>query len=190
MESAQARPPPSLAANPLAYGADGSLQALTCPARALFHALLPPLLSGPESRFSEPPRPDSASLLGRRRRPRAGRSHPRLSGSDNPGCLPLRGALRSCPRSRTRPRRGTATRGGAPGSPPPHTRAHAPRPQASLRQATPALPEAPRDQFPSLDAGTLSPHPLFTVTGAPRQSPASSIKHRGVYDTPMHSPLP
>lgn len=36
-----ARPPPSLSAKPLADGADGSLQALTCPARALFHALLP-----------------------------------------------------------------------------------------------------------------------------------------------------
>lgn len=136
----------------------------------------PPPLSGPGSRFSEPPRPDSASLLCRRRRPRAGRSHPRLSGSDSPAACRFGDAVRSAPARAHTPGRAEAQprAGEPPGSPPPHTRAHAPRPQASLRQATPALPEAPKDQFPSLHAGTLSPHPFFTVTSAPRRSPASN----------------
>lgn len=56
---------------------------------------------------------------------RSARSHPRPSGSDNPGCPPL---WLCAPRSQTRSRRNTVTRGGAPGSPPVHTRAHAPRP--------------------------------------------------------------
>lgn len=36
-----ARPPTSFSVNPRAGGAGGSLPALTCPARALFHGLLP-----------------------------------------------------------------------------------------------------------------------------------------------------
>lgn len=82
-------------------------------------------------------------------------------------------ALRSRPRSHSRLRGGIATRGGAPGSPPAHMHAHAPRPQASRRQATPALPEASKDRIPSLDDSTPSyPTPASSLSHAPRQSTA------------------
>lgn len=56
---------------------------------------------------------------------------------------------------------------------PAHTRAHAPRPRARRRQAAAALPQAPRDRIPSLDAGTPShPTPLFFAVTRSRQSPA------------------
>lgn len=147
----------------------------------------PPPLSGPGSRFSEPPRPDSASLLCRRRRPRAGRSHPRLSGSDSPAACRFGDALRSCPRSHTRPRGGTATRGGAPRlSAPAHART---RPQA---------PSQPQASDSRAARGTQRPIPQPTrrhsltppLLHCDKRSPSvSSLKRRGGYNTLMRSPL-
>lgn len=172
VESALSLVAPSFSAIPLACGAGGSLPSLTCLARALFHTLLSSVWawvsllrsSAAGQRVSPLLRPpgdlDAATHDRKAQITQAAR---RL------GC-----ALRSRPRSHTRLLRGTATRGGAPGSLPAHTRTHAPRPQASRRQETPALLEASKDRIPSLDDGTASyPTPSSSLSNAPCQSTAS-----------------
>lgn len=146
-----------------------SLPALTCPARALFHTLLPlgcrvglglasPLLCGGTARLA------FAAAAGR-----SGRSHPRPRGSDNPGC-PLRRLCAPLAPALTQPvvQRHSHARGSPGLSAGAHacTRPQAPsQPQASDTRAARGIKRPnpqPRRQH------TLLPHPLFfTVTRYP-----------------------
>lgn len=121
-----------------------------CPARALFHALLPAaavrawvsLLGSAAARQRVSPWPPPPGDLGAATQDRAAQI--------TRAARRLRRALRSRPRSPSRPRRGTATRPGARALRPAHTRAHAPGPRASRRRATTAPPpQAPGDRIPA-----------------------------------------
>lgn len=146
-----------------------SCPALTCPARAVFHTLLPlgclvglglasPLLCGGTARLT------FAAAAGR-----SGRSHPRPRGSDNLGC-PLRRLCAPLAPALTQPvaRRHSHARGRPGLSSGAHacTRPQAPsQPQASDTRAARGIKRPnpqPRRQH------TLLPHPLFfTVTRSP-----------------------
>lgn len=163
------------------------LPALTCLAGALFHALLlaaavwawVSLLRSSAARQRVSPwlrPPGDLDAATQDREAQITRAARRL------GC-----ALGSRPRSPRHPRRVSATRPGAPGSPP---RAHA-------RTRTPPAPSPPQASSRRAAAGTrrpnpqpqrrhtLSPHPLFfAVTRSPS---VDSLARRGAF-TVMHSP--
>lgn len=151
---------------------------LTCPAGRLFHALVPAaavwawvsllrLLCGPTARL--------AFAAAARR---SGRSQPRPSGSDNPGCPPPWRCAGFAPAPAPRDRAEAPPPAGEPlASRPAHTRAHAPpRTPASRRQADPRTaggthrpnPQPRRWQKPSHP--TPSPLPQAPASANARQA--------------------
>ena len=121
---------------------------------------------------------------------RSGRSHPRPSGSDNPGCPPPRLCVPLAP-ALTQPaalRHSHASR--SPGLSAPRTRAHThpgsepaagkPSPRAGTQRPNPQ-PRRPR---------TLSPHPLFLAVTRSHQSTASQAGASSLLCSPQLCALP
>lgn len=154
---------------PAAWDADQSLVALTCPARALFHALRPAvavrawvsLLRSAAARQRVSPVPPPPPDLGAATQDRAAQITP---AARRLGCASARARARTAGRAEAQPRAEEP-----PALRPAHTRAHAPRPRASRRHAGARAAGGTQRPNPQPRCRhTLSPHPLFfTVTRSP-----------------------
>lgn len=158
---------------------DALCRVLTCPAGRLFHALLPAvpvwawvsllrLRRGPAARLSF----DAAAR-------RSGRSHPRPSGSDNPGCPPPRRCARLAPPAAPRPRHARGSPWLPALRPPAHNPLQGPsQPQASRPPHCQRHPqtESPVRRGHTPSHPTPSPSlPLAPASANARRAPAAPL---------------
>lgn len=145
--------------------------ALTCAARALFHALLPAAAARAWVSLLEPPRPTARLSLAAAAAARDRGAATQDGAAQITPAPAAPAALRSGPRSRTRPLRRSHARGS------PRTRAHTPPgPKPASGERLPRC-QRRRRQFPSLDRHSLTPPLLHCDKRSP---PVSCLKRRGV----------